>query len=249
MAKKAIVLKFGYFCKLKIVSYQMTEEKDEPILDVEQALGKTEQYIHDNRKSLSIIVGAVFLLVGAFFAWKYLYMKPMAEEAQTKIIWAEKWLQKDSINLAINGHGDTLGFARMVDEYGNTPSGNLSHYYLGICYRQTGKYKDAIKQFQDYDGKDAITSSLAVGGVGDCYMEEGNSEEAISYYLKASSQNKNPFTTPKFLKKAGMAYEGTKNFAEAVKYYEKIKTEYSESVESRDIDKYIARAKTKGNIN
>jgi tetratricopeptide (TPR) repeat protein len=237
------------FAGLILFKYQMTEEKDEPILDVEQALGKTEQYIHDNRKSLSIIVGAVFLLVGAYFGWKYLYMKPMAEEAQTKIFWAEKWLEKDSINLAINGHGDTLGFAKMVDEYGNTPSGNLSHYYLGICYRQKGNYKEAIKQFQDYDGNDLISSAIAVGSVGDCYLEQGNSEEAINYYIKASGQNKNAFTAPIYLKKAGQAYEGSKNYAEAVKYYEKIKTEYAESPESRDIDKYIARAKTKGNIN
>ncbi len=227
----------------------MAEEKDEPILDVEEALGKTEHYIHENRKSLTIITGAIFLLVAAFFAWKYLYMKPLAEEAESKIFWAEKWFEKDSLNLAINGHGDTLGFQRMTDEYGNTPSGNLSHYYLGICLRAKGNYKDAIKQFQDYDGNDQMTAAISTGSVGDCYMELGNTEDAISSYLKASSQNPNNFTSPVYLKKAGLAYEDQKNYAEALKVYEKIKTEYFETPESRDIEKYIARAKTKGNIN
>jgi len=227
----------------------MAEEKDEPILDVEEALDKTEHYIQENKKSLSIIVGAAFLLVAAFFGWKYLYMKPQAEEAQAKIFWAEKWFEKDSLNLAINGHGDTLGFLRMVNEYGNTPSGNLAHYYLGICYRAKGDYKEAIKQFQDYDGSDQITSAISSGSVGDCYMEQGNVEEAISYYLKASGISHNNFTTPVYLKKAGLAYEDQKNYAEAVKLYEKVKTEYYDTPESRDIEKYISRAKTKGNIN
>jgi tetratricopeptide (TPR) repeat protein len=227
----------------------MAEEKDEPILDVEEALGKTEHYIHENRKSLSIIIGAAFLLVGAFFAWKYLYMKPLAEEAQAKVMWAEKWFEKDSLNLAINGHGDTLGFVKIIDEYGNTPTGNLAHYYLGICYRSKGNFKEAIKQFQDYDGNDQITSAISSGSVGDCYMEEGNVEEAISYYLKASGMSHNNFTSPVYLKKAGLAYEGQKNYADAVKMYEKVKTEYNDTPESKDIEKYISRAKTKGNIN
>jgi tetratricopeptide (TPR) repeat protein len=227
----------------------MAEEKDEPILDVEEALGKTEHYIQENKKSLTIIIGAIFLLVSAFFAWKYLYMKPLAEEAESKMFWAEKWFEKDSINQAINGHGDTLGFQKMVDEYGNTPSGNLAHYYLGICLRAKGNYKDAIKQFQDYDGNDQMTAAISTGSVGDCYMELGNVEDAVSYYLKASNQSHNNFTSPVYLKKAGLAYEDQKNYAEALKVYEKIKTEYFETPESRDIEKYIARAKTKGNIN
>jgi tetratricopeptide (TPR) repeat protein len=227
----------------------MAEEKDEPILDVEEALGKTEHYINENKKSLSIILGAIVLLLGAFFAWKYLYMKPLAEEAQAKIFWAEKWFEKDSLNKAINGHGDTLGFAKVVDEYGNTPSGNLAHYYLGICYRAKGNYKDAIKQFQDYDGNDQVVSSIATGSIGDCYMEQGNAEEAISFYVKAASANHNNFTCPLYLKKAGLAYEDQKNYSEALKQYEKIKTEYFDTPESRDIDKFIARAKVKGNIN
>ncbi len=226
----------------------MAEEKDEPILDVEEALGKTEHYINENKKSLSIILGAIVLLHGAFFAWKYLYMKPLAEEAQTKIFWAEKWFEKDSLNMAINGHGDTLGFAKVVDQYGNTPSGNLAHYYLGICYRAKGNYKDAIKQFQDYDGNDQVVGSIATGSIGDCYMEQGNAEEAISFYMKAANSNHNNFTSPVYLKKAGLAYEDQKNYAEAIKQYEKIKTEYFDTPESRDIDKFIARAKTKGNI-
>ncbi|HEV7231435.1 MAG TPA: tetratricopeptide repeat protein [Bacteroidia bacterium] len=227
----------------------MAVELEEPVLDVEEALGRTEHYIQENKKSLGIILGAVVLLILAFFAWKYLYMKPLAEEAQSKVFWAEKWFEKDSLNLAINGHGDTLGFARMVDEYGNTPSGNLSHYYLGICYRAKGNYKDAIKQFQDYDGNDLLVGTIATGSIGDCYMEEGNAEEAITYYLKAASQNNNAFTSPIYLKKAGLAYEDQKNYAEAVKVYQKIKTEFNETTESRDIDKFIARAKVKGNIN
>jgi hypothetical protein len=42
--------------------------------------------------------------------------------------------------------------------------------------------------------------------------------------------------------KAALAQEELGKFEDAVKLYERIKKEFSESQEARDIDKYIARA-------
>ena len=73
-------------------------------------------------------------------------------------------------------------------------------------------------------------------------------EEAIKFYLKAAEQSTNAFTTPLYLKKAGFAYEQKTNYPEALAAYERVKNEYPKSTEARDIDKYIARVKTLGNI-
>jgi len=45
-----------------------------------------------------------------------------------------------------------------------------------------------------------------------------------------------------------MANEDKGNYADAVKLYERIKNEYAETMEGKEMDKYIAHAKTLGNI-
>ena len=48
--------------------------------------------------------------------------------------------------------------------------------------------------------------------------------------------------------KAAMANEDKGNFADAIKLYERIKSEYSETIEGKEMDKYISRAKASGNL-
>ena len=48
-------------------------KEEEIIVDVEQVYSKTESWVLENQKSLSIIVGAVILLFGSYFAYKNFY--------------------------------------------------------------------------------------------------------------------------------------------------------------------------------
>jgi len=224
------------------------EIKDEPIVDVEQAFSKTELYIEENKKSLMIIATVIVALVGGYFAYKYWYVAGEEATARKEMFKAEQYFEKDSLDKAINGDGVALGFSQIVEDYGITPSGNLAEYYLGICYLKKGQYEDAIEHLQSFEGKDQVVGPVATGAIGDAYMELGKVEEAITFYLKAAEQNGNKFTTPIYLKKAGMANEGKGNYADAIKIYERIKAEFAETNEGRDMDKYIARAKTVGNL-
>jgi hypothetical protein len=51
-----------------------------------------------------------------------------------------------------------------------------------------------------------------------------------------------------YLKKAGLANESKGNFSEALSIYERIQKEFTRTGEAREIDKYIARVKIKGNL-
>jgi len=218
------------------------ETKEQPTLDIEAAYDKTETYINENKKSLALIIGGVIALVGIFFLWKFWYQEPRNEEASIAMYKAEIWFQKDSFNLAINGKGDTLGMAAVVDEYGSTPSGNLAKYYLGVSYLRTGQWDLAIENLEDFDSDDMFLSSMSIGMVGDAYMEKGSVDDAIEYYLKAANKNPNKFTSPTFLKKAAFAEEDRGNKEAALKLYEQIKVDYPESQDAAQIDKYITRA-------
>ena len=217
------------------------ETKEQPAIDIEGAFDKTEHYIEQIRKSLLIIGGSVLLLVAIYFGWKYLYLKPKSEEASTRMYKAEMYFAKDSFNLAINGKGDTLGFAAIADDYGMTPAGNMAKYYLGVCYLRTGKFDQAIESLEDFDADDMYLGAMAQGLIGDAYMEKNQPDEAISYYLKAAKKNANKMTSPVFLKKAAFAYEDKGQKEEALKLYQQIKSDFPESQEATQIDKYITR--------
>ena len=218
-------------------------ENKEVLVDVQEVYSKTERYIEENRKSLGVILGAIVLVIGGYFAWDRLYVSPLEDEARSAMFMAQKYFEKDSLNKAINGDGNYKGFKYIIDEYGVTKSANLAHYYLGICYLNQGKFQDAINQLKEFDTDDEILGPVATGAIGDANLELGKKEEAVNFYLKAAKQNDNKFTTPYYLMKAAVAYEEQKDYKNAVKIYEQIKSNYNDSSEGRDIDRYLSRAR------
>ena len=226
----------------------MAETKDQPIVDITGSVSRAEKYIEENKKSLAIIFGALILIIGGYFGWKKFYIEPMEAEAQTQMFMAESYFEKDSLNKAINGDGQYPGFEEIVDKYSSCPTGNLAHYYLGLCYLQKGKFEDAIEQLEDFSAKDEYLGAVAVSAIGDCNMELGKPEEAIKQYIKAADMNKNDFTSPIILMKAGKAYESMNNFADALKIYEQIKADFPDSREGKEVDKYLSYAKAKAGI-
>ena len=218
-----------------------TTDNNEPIVDVQEVYSKTGNFIDNNKKRLTIIVVAVLAIVGGYLGYKKMVIAPMEIEAQSAMFMAEKYFEQDSLQLAINGDGQNYGFIDIVDEYSGTKSANLAHYYLGICYRNTGEYEYAIDELNSFSSDDVMISAVALGAIGDCYMELNDVENAISYYEKAAKHNENGLTSPVYLFKAGLAYEDLKDFAGAEGKYKSIKDNYPDSREAQTIDKYLAR--------
>lgn len=219
---------------------------DKNISAVEGALSKTEHFIEQNQKVIMYVVLAIVVVIGGYMIYKKFYLAPKEEEAEKQMFWAERYFEKDSLSLALNGDGVNLGFLDIIDEYGITKSANLAHYYAGICLLKQGQYEEAIDYLEDFDSDDQIVGPMAEGAIGDANMELGDNEAALKHYLKAADMKDNQFSTPLFLMKAGWTYEIMGNYAEALKLYERIRTDYYKSVEWRDIEKYIARAKALG---
>ena len=212
---------------------------------VENALSRTEQYIEENQKSLTVIVVAIAVIVAVYLGYKKFYLAPKEKEAQAEMYVAEKYFETDSFRLALEGDGSYLGFLDIIDEYGVTKSANLSEYYAGVCYLRLGQYEEAIEYLKKFDANDVMIATLALGDIGDAYVELDELKEGLAFYLKAAERKKNDFTSPYFLKKAGGIYEELGDYDKAVEVYEKIEKEYPKSDEANDIGKYIAAAKTK----
>jgi len=228
----------------------MAKKKDsnrteEQMQAVEGALSNTEQFIEDNQKILTTIVAVIVIAVLGYFSYQKFYLKPKEDEAQSQMFMAQKYFEQDSLKLALNGDGQYPGFLDIADEYSMTHAGNLSNYYAGVIYLKQGKYEQAISYLEDFDGDETIVQPWAIGKIGDAYMEMGQMEQAVDYYLEAAKEQKNNFTSPHFLMKAGMTYEVMDKPGKAHEMYKKIKNEYPDSKEYGEIDKYIARTESK----
>jgi tetratricopeptide (TPR) repeat protein len=156
---------------------------------------------------------------------------------------AQRWLEMDSLKLALNGDGNYLGFLDIAKNYKMTQAGNLAKYSAGICYLHLGEYENAIDYLNKYSKKDKLIGSVATGAIGDAYVETGDLDKGIAKYTEAADMAKNAFNTPLFLMKAGQIYELQKKYADALRVYERIQNEYPESSEGTSIEKYIARVK------
>lgn len=209
---------------------------------IEETLTRSEQFIENNQKIISYVVIGILALVAIYMAYMRFVQAPKEKEALAQMYVAEQYFEQDSFAMALNGDANYPGFLEIIDEFSGTNAGRLANYYAGICYLRTGDYDNAIKYLENYKSDDMSVSIVAKGATGDAYMEKGDVEKAISFYKKAVS-NTNDFLSPVYLMKLGMAYESQNKNAEAEEAYTRIKTDFSQSREARQIEKYITRVK------
>ena len=242
----------------------MSENQEEQIqtdkkgFDVQEKLDKAELFFDSNKRMITYILIGVSVVILGFVAYKFWYLPGQEQDAQKVAFYSFMNFEKDSLKQALKGgekvrtsdnkNITTPGLQKIEEEFGGTKTANLATYQLGCVYMKQGEFQKAIEKFESFKGDDIMLSSIALGAIGDCNMELKKTDEAIKYYLKAADKNPNNFTTPIYLKKAGMAYEYDKKYAEALNVYDRILKEYSKSQEGRDISKYITRAKLLGKL-
>ncbi len=216
--------------------------QEENLEHIESALTKTEIFLEKYQKQIVYGVGAIVLVIALFMLYTRKVVEPKELEAQTELFPGEVYFEKDSFQLALNGDGAYLGFVTIADDYSSTKAGNLANYYAGISYMHLGQYEDAIDYLKSFKPVGEQLAPVALGALGDCYLQTGETSKAIDNYSKAAAY-KNELTTPIHLQKLGTAYEIDGKGAKAVEAYEQVKADYPNSAEAREIDKYIARAK------
>jgi|LSQX01.3.fsa_nt_gb tetratricopeptide (TPR) repeat protein len=222
------------------MSKKTTTSAEQNLQSVETALGKTEMFIEENQKNITIFILALIILVGGYWAYKKLYMEPRNEEAQKAAFIAQNYFSDNEFQLAVDGDGMAPGFLEIIDSYRNTKTGKLSKYYVGVSYLHLGQYEDAITFLSGFKTKNPELKAIATGAIGDAHLELGNQDKALKQYDLAIAVN-NDITTPFYLLKKGLVLESMGNNGEALKAYLIIKEEYGNSAEARQIDKYITR--------
>lgn len=217
---------------------------------LDASASKTEDFVAKNQRFIIGIVGAIALLTVGYLAYQKFVAAPKEEEAANEMFIAQQNFQKatdgvasDSLyKLSLNGSEGKFGFIKIADEYSGTDAGNLANYYAGVAYLNTSKYTEAIDYLGKFKSEDVVLNAMAKGAIGDAYLQKNQPKEALENYVKAAESNKNDFTTPRFLLKAGKTALTLGIKEDALKYFTEIKDNFDASPEAATIDVLIGLA-------
>lgn len=218
------------------------EIKNENAEAVVEAISKTEKFFNENGKLLVGIFAAVVIVCAGVFCWFKFVNQPKVEEALGQMAVAEQNFRQGNYETALNGDGNALGFAQIIDEYGSK-AGKAVYFYAGVCELQNGNWEQAVKYLSSYNGKDAILAARAKGCIGDAYVGLEDYKKALGFFEQAAAAD-NMFAAG-YLLKAGITAEKLGDNAKALSFYKKIKDQYPQSMEGYDIEKYIGRIENK----
>jgi len=206
--------------------------------NVEQGLSKTEQFYEKHKGLIWGILGAILLIWLLTLAYNKFIYQPKCAEAQEQAFPAENLFQQGDYEAALNGNGNFLGFAQIIEDYGSK-AGKAMYLYAGVCELQLGNYESALEYLKKYKGKEPILAARAKACEGDAYVGMGDYESALAAYKKAAAVSENNFAAA-YLVKEGLVYEKLGDKAAALECYKSVKDLYPQSIEAYDIDKYIA---------
>lgn len=220
----------------------MAKNKDDKNEELEQ-LTPTENFFEKNKMFLLIGGIGIVLIVLGYVAYLKISVEPRIQESQD-VYWSAfyEYQGADTTELAYEGSENFLGFADIAEEYDGTPAGEIANYGMATHAMEQERYEDALAYLEECDFDDIMIGTLVIGMMGDCYVELGDFDTAVEKFEEAAEREPNEYTSPLFLKKAGLVYEQIDQKPRAIELYQKIKDEWSESTQATDIDKFIARA-------
>ncbi len=207
-----------------------------------EQISKTEQFIEKNKRIVFSVGGVIALLVAGYFLYKY-YVTTQNDQAQSEMFQAVYYFETDSLDRALEGDGNNLGFIQIIEDYPLTKAANLAHYYAGACYLKKGEYFSAIDHLESFSANDLLVQARAYALIGDAMMETEDYEGAAKQYRKAADYKSNEFTSPQYLVKCAVAYEMLKDYESAFDCYDEIVSKYVKAAEYQEARKQRARLK------
>ena len=205
-----------------------------------EQISKTEKFFNENKTLVTIVFAVVVIIVGGIIGLRF-YNQNLNDEAQSEMFQAVFYYEQDSLELALRGDGNNLGFVKIAEDYGSSKAGNIANFYAGSIYMKQGKFDLARLYLEDFSSDDLLVQARAYSLLGDLYMEEENVTQAVSYYEQACNYKPNKEFTPVYLMKAAIAYEKLDDIESAKKAYKRIIDEFWDSTEFEAARKHYAR--------
>jgi TolA-binding protein len=222
----------------------MSETKKTTAQELEevQVIKQAKDFWGRFSKPIIYIGSAIIVLAGGWYGYKKFVSAPKETKAAESMSRAQDYYGKDSLDLALNGDGQSAGFLKIIKNFSGTNASNLAHYYAGSIYLRKLDYKNAIKYLEGFSTPAAQIQSQAWRMLGDAYVNEGQKEKGAEMYVKAGELNeKDEFSSSEALYRAAMTYELMGKKEKAVAVLKTLKEKYPSTERGYQAEKYLAR--------
>ena len=239
--------------KEKVDKIEQDSTTAEVFNTLDTTASKTEEFVSKYQNVILGGIGVIVLAVLGYMAYDKFMVQPKQLEASNELSQSQIYFdmaleantaqERDSLYLlAIDGANGKFGFKDIAEEYSSTKAGDLANYYAGISYLNAGKYQEAISYLEAFSTDDEVIGTLAVGAIGDAFLQLEQKEDALEYFIKAANRRDNEYTTPKYLFKAALTAIELDKVDQAIEYLEKIENEYPESEQATKLVPYLGKA-------
>ncbi len=220
-----------------------TKKQPQAAPTMEDTLNKSEAFFLKYKKAIIGAVVALIVIIAGIVLYKTYVSGPREEKASTAIARGQEYFAQGLFKQALEGDSTGFkGFAKLASDYSSTAAGNLANLYAGLCNAQLGKWDEAVKYLENYDGADdQMISPAALGALGNAYAHQNQLDKAVSTLKKAAAEADNNSLSPTFLIQAGEILESQGKKADALKLYQEVKEKYFNSMAYQTIDAYIER--------
>lgn len=220
------------------------EIKHEQVLNVEEAVSRSEAFIEKNKKTLIVAVSAIVVLIAGSMLVSTYVIKPREQKAAEALFAGEQYFRNGDYETALNGDQyEYAGFEAVAKEHGSTKAGKLAKAYAGLSLAHLERYEEAVPMLESFKGDDAMVAPSVLAALGNCYAQTGNEAKAAATLVKAAHKADNNLLSPAYLIQAGQLFEKLGNKANALQAYQEVKDKYYGSTQAMDIDRYIERVK------
>ncbi len=219
---------------------------------LDETASRSEAWVIKNQKNIFILLGLVVALILGYLGYQKYVNEPNEKIAADELAFPRQYFDQAILSsvsadslfvLGLEGGEGKFGFLDIADQYSGTKSGNLANYYAGISYLKLKKYQEGIEYLEKFSSEDELLGQVAKGAIGDAFADLNQPEDALDYYEQAANLRSNDFSTPLFLFKAANTALELENYSKALKMFEEIKASYPKSIEARNIDIFINKAK------
>lgn len=207
--------------------------------ELNESLSSIEQKVENNKNYIYWVCGAIVVIAAVIVGYIYGIRNPGLEDARNEISQADMQLAQGNDSIAL------VQYMAVAEGYSNSVA-NRANLNAAILLYNDGKYEEAISCISNFDPEGVIVGPASQSLLGDCYVNTGKLDEALSAYDKAIALSAdNSYYTPLFMVKKATIYREQKNYAAEADVFQSIKDKYPDFSRNYnfDVNKYLDRAK------
>jgi tetratricopeptide (TPR) repeat protein len=203
---------------------------------------KATTFYEEHKKQISIGITALVVVVIALVV----YFKNQAdnnERATTQLSAIHSFYDNGQYQQAIDGvpERNIQGLKSIVENYGNSKTGDLARFYLADAYFQLDKYTEALEEFDSFDPSEALLEASRLAGMAGCYEALGNHKDAGVYFERAAGKEPTEGGAAELLNNAARSFIQAGDKEQALDILKRLKKNYPTTTFGREAERYISQ--------